>query len=145
MGLRIGQMRGEYLMCCRSYSRDHDSTTSSYCIISCSGKKSPEIESQVTVLWAKHDSSEHFLNSGEPDENANLPGASGCGSRRATIHHFTLCRSPPCRTPHPLPGPLLCDDFREGKSFWRLQGQFSADVSVLPCVQSFSFQNTCHF
>lgn len=96
-------MREEYLMCCRSYSRDHDETTSSYCIISCSGKKSPEIESQVTVLWAKHDSSEHFLNNGEPDENANLPGASGCGSRRATVYHFTLCRSPPCCTPHPLP------------------------------------------
>ena len=92
-------MSGEYLMCCRSYSRDHDVTTSSYCIISCSGKKSPEIASHATVLWAKHDSSEHFLNNGEPDENANQTGASGCGSREATVHHFTLCHSP--HHPHP--------------------------------------------
>lgn len=95
-------MSGEYLMCHRSYSGDHDKTTSSYCIISCSGKKSPEIESQATVLCAKHDSSEYFLNNGEPDENANLPGTSGCGSRRTTAHHFTLCHSPPCLPPpHP--------------------------------------------
>lgn len=47
--------------------------------------------------------------------------------------------------PTPFQGPFLCDDFRERKSFWRPQGQFSADVSVSPCALSFPFQNTCHF
>lgn len=51
-------------------SRDQDVTISSNCIGSCSGKKS-----QASVLWAKHDSSEHILDNGEADKNAILPGA----------------------------------------------------------------------
>lgn len=39
-------------------------------------KIAPEIESQASVLWAKHDSSEHVLNNGEQEENVFLPGAS---------------------------------------------------------------------